>query len=205
MVNAPQVAVATAPWRCSLPSRFDPAATFQPRGRGARASLGGDGRNHAHEQKQKHHSIENRRMPEVFEHMARHHHRRHRHREDRGEREQVRPRGFGFSNGCAEFGPKKPPPLVPSCLIDTSAATGPRLIVWVSMPVAAASRRLCLARAMEGHRHSETNEHKGDDDRQRKKHEEQRASEIDIEIAEVAIAPEAADGREHDGKADGGG
>ena len=34
----------------------------------------------------------------------------------------------GFSNGWAEFGPKNPPPLVPSCLTATTAATGPRAI-----------------------------------------------------------------------------
>src|SRR5262245_1343820 len=34
----------------------------------------------------------------------------------------------GFSNGCVLLGPKKPPPLVPSCLIATNAATGPRQI-----------------------------------------------------------------------------
>ena len=26
---------------------------------------------------------------------------------------------LGFSNGCVEFGPKKPPPLVPNCLMET--------------------------------------------------------------------------------------
>ena len=31
----------------------------------------------------------------------------------------------GFSNGCAEFAPKKPPPLVPSNLIASCEATGP--------------------------------------------------------------------------------
>ena len=31
----------------------------------------------------------------------------------------------GFSKGCAEFMPKKPPPLVPSILMDSRAATGP--------------------------------------------------------------------------------
>ena len=36
---------------------------------------------------------------------------------------------FGFSNGCVLFGPKKPPPLVPSCLMATNAATGPRAMV----------------------------------------------------------------------------
>ncbi len=33
---------------------------------------------------------------------------------------------FGFSNGIAELTLKKPPPLVPSCLIATCEATGPR-------------------------------------------------------------------------------
>ena len=37
--------------------------------------------------------------------------------------------GVGFSYGCAEFGPKYPPPLVPSCLIDTTPAVTPRAIV----------------------------------------------------------------------------
>ena len=31
----------------------------------------------------------------------------------------------GFSNGCALFMPKKPPPLVPNCLMGTNAATRP--------------------------------------------------------------------------------
>ncbi len=34
-------------------------------------------------------------------------------------------RGVGFSNGCAELALKKPPPLVPSSLIDSCEATGP--------------------------------------------------------------------------------
>ena len=37
---------------------------------------------------------------------------------------------FGFSNGTAEFESKKPPPLVPSCLIAIWEAAGPRVIVW---------------------------------------------------------------------------
>src|SRR3954447_2226874 len=53
--------------------------------------------------------------------------------------------GDGFSNGWAEFGPKKPPPLVPDCLIATSAATGPRAIVCVSNFVAAPSRVVARA------------------------------------------------------------
>ena len=33
--------------------------------------------------------------------------------------------GVGFSNGCAEFALKKPPPFVPSCLIAICDAAGP--------------------------------------------------------------------------------
>lgn len=36
--------------------------------------------------------------------------------------------GDGFSNGCAELAPIWPPPFVPKCLIDSSAATGPTAI-----------------------------------------------------------------------------
>ena len=32
---------------------------------------------------------------------------------------------LGFSNGCAELALKKPPPLVPSCLITSWLAIGP--------------------------------------------------------------------------------
>ena len=35
----------------------------------------------------------------------------------------------GFSNGVAEFAPKNPPPFVPRCLIASSAATAPVLIL----------------------------------------------------------------------------
>src|SRR5690349_25149256 len=37
--------------------------------------------------------------------------------------------GVGFSNGCAELTLKKPPPLVPSCLIAIWDAAGPTAIV----------------------------------------------------------------------------
>ena len=37
---------------------------------------------------------------------------------------------FGFSKGVEEFAPKKPPPFVPKCLIDSNAATGPDAICW---------------------------------------------------------------------------
>ena len=37
-------------------------------------------------------------------------------------------RMVGFSSGVAELAPKKPPPFVPKCLIDSSAAIGPLAI-----------------------------------------------------------------------------
>ena len=52
--------------------------------------------------------------------------------------------GLGFSNGCVELGPKYPPPLVPICLTATSAATGPRAMVWVSILAAAPSIGVAL-------------------------------------------------------------
>ena len=45
--------------------------------------------------------------------------------------------GVGFSNGWAEFALKNPPPFVPSCLIASWLATGPRAItaeaIWVGI------------------------------------------------------------------------
>ena len=40
--------------------------------------------------------------------------------------------GVGFSNGCAELALKKPPPLVPSCLIASWLATGPIAITCLA-------------------------------------------------------------------------
>ncbi len=38
----------------------------------------------------------------------------------------------GFSNGCAELTLKKPPPLVPSCLMTSCEATGPASSDWIT-------------------------------------------------------------------------
>ena len=38
---------------------------------------------------------------------------------------QYNENAVGFSNGCAELAPKKPPPLVPSTFIASCDATGP--------------------------------------------------------------------------------
>ena len=49
--------------------------------------------------------------------------------------------GVGFSNGCALFALKKPPPLVPSILIASCEATGPCAIVCVVTTVVVACHR----------------------------------------------------------------
>ena len=36
----------------------------------------------------------------------------------------------GFSNGVDELAPRNPPPFVPTCLMDSSAAMGPVAISW---------------------------------------------------------------------------
>ena len=36
----------------------------------------------------------------------------------------------GFSNGVEELAPRKPPPLVPKCLMISRAAMGPMAMVW---------------------------------------------------------------------------
>src|SRR6476661_6434797 len=52
--------------------------------------------------------------------------------------------GVAFSNGCAEFTLKNPPPFVPSCLMAIWLATGPRAIVcanpWIPVTDADALR-----------------------------------------------------------------
>ena len=46
------------------------------------------------------------------------------------ERKFVRP--VGFSKVVAEFAFKKPPPLVPNCLMDSMKPIGPLAKVWVT-------------------------------------------------------------------------
>ncbi len=47
--------------------------------------------------------------------------------------------GVGFSNGCAEFVLKMPPPLVPSSLMASCEATGPPGIDWAAPATVVAS------------------------------------------------------------------
>ena len=71
---------------------------------------------------------------------------------------------FGFSNGCAEFVLKKPPPLVPSCLIASWLATGPPGIVCV--PPATV---VTCGRRVEVLDHALAREHDRDDERDRQR------------------------------------
>ncbi len=51
--------------------------------------------------------------------------------------------GVGFSSGKLLFGPYQPPPLAPSCLAATIAATGPSGIFCVAMPALASIGVAC--------------------------------------------------------------
>ncbi len=104
--------------------------------------------------------------------------------------------GLGFSNGWAELGPKKPPPLVPSCLIATSAATGPTAIVCVP-----ALERGRLGGASKRHRHAGRHQQDRDDGRQaeRARSKSPRIS-VQVEVAQSSLAAQAANHRQHHGQ-----
>ena len=51
--------------------------------------------------------------------------------------------GVGFAKGCAPFALKKPPPLVPRFLMNSSAATGPMGRSWVATGLPLASTVAC--------------------------------------------------------------
>jgi len=68
--------------------------------------------------------------------------------------------GEGFSNGCALFALKKPPPLVPSSLIDSCEATAPSRAL-ASRPRASRSR--CRREILDhARRHEGKRGHEGD-------------------------------------------
>ncbi len=87
--------------------------------------------------------------------------------------------GVGFSNGCAELTLKKPPPLVPSCLMATCEAAGPTASVC-EPAVTAASKGLHHAL-----RHERERQH----ERQRQQHVERAPREVDPEAADALRRP----------------
>ena len=111
---------------------------------------------------------------------------------------------MGFSNGWAELGPKNPPPLVPSCLIATSAATGPgRLSAcpsWSAAPsigvaFTAPSKVIGMPLATSI---SATTSADGHED------EDQAPHQVDVEVSQVLVAAQTADHGQHDGQSRGG-
>ena len=108
----------------------------------------------------------------------------------------------GFSNGCAEFVLKKPPPLVPSSLIASWEATGPIAIVLASPvgPLNGQVVREVLDRALE-------DEHQRDHERDRRQHPQHRADQVLPEVAEALAraADDPADQRDRDRDPDAGG
>ena len=93
----------------------------------------------------------------------------------------------GFSNGCVQLGPKNPPPLVPSCLIVTNAATGPRAIVCV-----APSTVVATAAPFERHGHAAQDQQRGPNQRHRQQDQPGCTPQVLEEIPEVCAAGQSA-------------
>ena len=199
VVIAAQVALETGPMRTSLPSMFGALDDRQILGGGAGLDLKVDGHGDSRHQEGQHHSVHHRRVGTVLEHQAEHDQRRHRQEHDLDDLDQVAP-GEGFSNGWVELGPKYPPPLVPICLTATSAATGPRLMVCVSILAAAPSIGVALTAPSKvigiplATSRSARTRHNGTKTKIQDPHQ------VDVEVAQVLVAPQAADHGQHDGQ-----
>ena len=107
--------------------------------------------------------------------------------QDQQQLDEVGRAPVGFSNGMAQLTLKKPPPLVPSCLIATCEATGPSARVWP----AAGERRAASSVAAEGLDHALGDEDQGADDRERQQDVEQDADQVAPEVAERRAAAAA--------------
>ena len=96
--------------------------------------------------------------------------------------------GVGFSNGCAALTLKKPPPLVPSCLMASCEATGPDGEDLVGHGVAGGVLRRLeqrdVVRGREGLHDALRDEDERQDDRERQQDVERAPREIDPEVAE---------------------
>ena len=114
-------------------------------------------------------------------------------------------KGVGFSKGWAALALKKPPPLVPNCLIASCEATGPRARVCL-----AALQRGDVVIGREVLDHALRDQHQREDEADGKEQVEDRAVQIDPEIAErvrtrgTAPPGEASGNTERHGDAGGG-
>ena len=88
--------------------------------------------------------------------------------------------GVGFSNGCAELALKKPPPLVPSSLIDLLRGDGPER----DRLLGALERRHACGRPSKRLGDALPDEHEGADDGERQQDVERRAGQVDPEVAD---------------------
>ena len=102
---------------CSAPCTTRPARRW-PRWAELSAQIGHHDSDHQHGRASPRRSRP--RAASVLDHQAEHHDRGHRQHDDRERLDSRLLQGVGFSKGWAELGPKKPPPLVPSCLMATS-------------------------------------------------------------------------------------
>ena len=128
------------PKRTSLPSMLPPAAARSPsdRRRATRAPGCRPAPAHAASTSERHEEHDHRdeqrpALPRDPDHLAEREAQRRRDQQDR-EHSRKFDSGVGFSNGCAEFTLKKPPPLVPSCLIAICDAAGPSAMRLLGRP-----------------------------------------------------------------------
>ena len=77
------------------------------------------------DEQEPHRGEEREPLPPVADHPPEQEDERDRDQQDRQHLQRSSRRCVGFSSGCAELTPKKPPPLVPSCLMAIWLATGP--------------------------------------------------------------------------------
>ena len=91
--------------------------------------------------------------------------------------------GVGFSNGCAELTLKKPPPLVPSCLIAIWLATGP-----IARICFAPSSVVTLDVGLEVLDHALLHQDQRHDEGERQQDVERAADQVGPEVPEPALA-----------------
>ena len=195
------------PKRCSLPSRLPPLepemhVRVQAGGvLGRRAvRLGDVGDDHRAEEHHHHRRVDRVALTAVAGHPPVHEHERRRDDQHEQHLEEVGER-VGFSNGCAELVLKKPPPFVPSSLIDLLRGDRPH-----RDRLRQARDRVNGQVVGEVCDHALGDEHDRAEHRDRREHVQDRAHEVLPEVAEaLAAAPDdPADERDRDDDPDAG-
>ena len=141
-------------------------------------------------------------MPLVLEHEPGHHDRGHRQHHERGDRQEVRP-GRWVLERVGRVGAEEAA-TVGAGLLDRHQgghrAAGDRLGFHLGRGAVEGRR---LGRRLERHRHPRPDQQDGDDHGDGNENEDKPAHQVEVEVAHVRVATQAAQGREHDAKAGG--